>query len=96
MDIFSAFQKISKMATKTLLERFSSDKGRQKREGFLEHKKPPSPLFGSRRYVHRREFKKFLKKKAIKTPIRIQGAGKLTREDLISVEQENFPKKEFG
>ncbi|MCD6271099.1 hypothetical protein J7J24_01985 [bacterium] len=82
------------MATKTLLERFSTASGKPKgREGFIQHKPSSSPLFGSRRYVHRRELRKFLEKKA---PERIKGAGKLTREELISMEREVFPKKQFG
>lgn len=94
MDIFGAFQKISKMATKTLLERFSTASGKPKgREGFIQHKPSSSPLFGSRRYVHRRELRKFLEKKA---PERIKGVGKLTRKELITMEKEVFPKKQFG
>ncbi len=93
MDIFGAFQKISKMTTKTLLERFSAESQRPKKREIIQRKPPTSSLFGSRRYVHRRELKKFLAKKA---PERIKGAGRLTREELITMEKEVFPEKQFG
>lgn len=93
MDIFGAFQKISRMATKTLLERFSTESQKPKKGEIIQHKPPASPLFGSRRYVHRRELKKFLARKA---PERIKGAGKLTREELIAMEKEVFSEKQFG
>ena len=93
MDFLKAFQKISQMTTRALLGRMKEKPSTRKKEGFVKHPQPPSPLFGARKYIHRRDLREFLEKKA---PRRIPGREKLTPEELLALEKEVFPEKKFG
>jgi hypothetical protein len=90
MEISRVFHRISKMTTRFLLNREKREK--VKEEGFVRHKPPVSELFGSRRYIHRRELREFFKK----VPKKIPEGRKLPREELVSMEKEIFPEKRFG
>lgn len=91
MSLFGAWQRLSRIARQA----FGSSAA--KKEGFFTHPRPPSPLFGSRTHVHRSYLRKFLKKEAIHTPKKVPGTGgKLTRKEILSIEKEVFPEKQYG